>query len=239
MASVPGAVTYFTAAGAPNPAFVEMFASEKGINLLSIAHVIDLGGGTNYHRTVKAYAQKNPAGGTPYLEFEDGTVISETVAICELLDSASPSSLVLSCLAEVPLFDPSGQRMCRDRRLRQQRKAVRGEPHGEGPNQHVAAARRAAHRLADVQPLSLGPGQGLLRRESAARPIVPAAGARNPRSLAPAVYHIVSDCCPAKPTVGWSVFVCLCVAAGHARHAGKRTGFSTESAGRSQPDALA
>lgn len=92
MATVPGALTYFTAAGAPNPAFVEMFAAEKGINLLSIAHVIDLGGGTNYHRTVKAYAQKNPAGGTPYLEFKDGTVISETVAICELLDSACPSS---------------------------------------------------------------------------------------------------------------------------------------------------
>ena len=34
------------------------------------------------------YAQKNPAGGTPYLEFEDGTVISETVTICELLDCA-------------------------------------------------------------------------------------------------------------------------------------------------------
>jgi hypothetical protein len=55
MAAVPGAVSYYTAAGAPNPAFVEMFATEKGINLLGIAHVIDLGGGTNYHRTNQAY----------------------------------------------------------------------------------------------------------------------------------------------------------------------------------------
>ena len=55
MAAIPGAVSYFTAAGAPNPAFVEMFAAEKGINLLGIAHVIDLGGGTNYHRTNQAY----------------------------------------------------------------------------------------------------------------------------------------------------------------------------------------
>ena len=54
MAAIPGAVSYYTAAGAPNPAFVEMFAAEKGINLLGIAHVIDLGGGTNYHRTNQA-----------------------------------------------------------------------------------------------------------------------------------------------------------------------------------------
>ena len=99
MTQVPGAVTYYTAAGAPNPAFVEMFAAEKGINLLSIAHVIDLGGGTNYHRTNPAYAEKNPAGGTPYLEFKDGTVISETVTLCELLDSACRTCglAVLSC----------------------------------------------------------------------------------------------------------------------------------------------
>ena len=96
MAGIPGAVTYYTAAGAPNPAFVEMFAAEKGIDLLSLAHVIDLGGGTNYHRSGE-YAKKNPAGGTPYLEFEDGTVISETVVLCELLDSAHPSTSLPAC----------------------------------------------------------------------------------------------------------------------------------------------
>lgn len=101
MVQIPGAVTYYTAAGAPNPAFVEMFAAEKAINLLSIAHVIDLGGGTNYHRTNPAYATKNPAGGTPYLEFEDGTVVSETVTLCELLDSTC-CRCSLFCLTRWP-----------------------------------------------------------------------------------------------------------------------------------------
>jgi glutathione S-transferase len=66
----------------PNPHMVRMFMAEKGIDIPKVE--IDLMGGENrrdpYNVTV------NPAGQTPALELDDGTVITEITAICEYLD---------------------------------------------------------------------------------------------------------------------------------------------------------
>ena len=70
----------------PNPKTVRMFMAEKGIDLPLVK--IDLMGGENRR---EPYLSKNPAGQTPALELEDGTVLAEITAICEYLDEISPS----------------------------------------------------------------------------------------------------------------------------------------------------
>lgn len=65
----------------PNPKLVRMFAAEKGISLNCIK--VDLRVGENRQ---PAYMAKNPFGQVPCLELDNGTVISETTAICEYLD---------------------------------------------------------------------------------------------------------------------------------------------------------
>jgi glutathione S-transferase len=72
--------------GAPNPRRVNIFAAEKGIELESV--LIDMRAGE--HKTAEFMA-KNPSGKLPVLELEDGTCISETVAICRYLESVVPS----------------------------------------------------------------------------------------------------------------------------------------------------
>ena len=65
----------------PNPGTVTMFMAEKGLKLETVE--IDLMGGENRRAP---YTGKNPAGQTPALELDDGTVITEITAICEYLD---------------------------------------------------------------------------------------------------------------------------------------------------------
>jgi glutathione S-transferase len=69
----------------PNPKTVRMFMAEKGIELPRVE--IDIRGGENRQG---AFVSKNPAGQTPALELDDGTVLSEITAICEYLDEVSP-----------------------------------------------------------------------------------------------------------------------------------------------------
>lgn len=69
----------------PNPRLVRMFALEKGIALES--EDLDLLGGEN---RAAPYLKKNPGGQVPALELDDGTVIAETVTICEYLEELQP-----------------------------------------------------------------------------------------------------------------------------------------------------
>src|SRR5580692_6615991 len=68
----------------PNPKVVRMFMAERGIDLPKIE--IDLRGGENRQ---PPYLAKNPAGQSPALELDDGTVIAEITAICEYLDETT------------------------------------------------------------------------------------------------------------------------------------------------------
>ena len=66
----------------PNPRMVRMFMAEKGIDIPKVE--VDLRQGEN--RKEPYTKNVNPAGQTPALELDDGTVISEITAICEYVD---------------------------------------------------------------------------------------------------------------------------------------------------------
>ena len=75
----------FSFPGAPNPRRVLIFAAEKKLQLDVIN--VDLRGGETKQ---SEFLQKNPSGKIPVLELEDGTCISETVAICRYLEALAP-----------------------------------------------------------------------------------------------------------------------------------------------------
>ena len=70
---------------APNPRRVRIFLAEKNIQITYV-HV-DIFKGEN--RTVE-FMQKNPLGGLPVLEFDDGTYLTESVAICRYFEGVQP-----------------------------------------------------------------------------------------------------------------------------------------------------
>ena len=87
MSSIKAYLTCDPALGAPNPRVVDMFAAEKGIDLASKLQVIDLPGLKN--RSPETYAM-NPTGTVPFVELSDGSFVSETIAICELMEEETP-----------------------------------------------------------------------------------------------------------------------------------------------------
>lgn len=70
---------------APNPRRVQIFLKEKGLSIP--AQQLDLN--LHEHRTPEM-AAKNPAQTVPFLELDDGTIISETIAICRYLEELHP-----------------------------------------------------------------------------------------------------------------------------------------------------
>lgn len=75
----------------PNPKLVRMFAAEKGFTFKESVK-IDIMKGENRQMPFLA---KNPAGGMPAVETDDGKVISETIAICELIEEAQPAPALI------------------------------------------------------------------------------------------------------------------------------------------------
>ena len=75
---------------APNPRRVRIYLAEKGIEVPKVE--IDLGKAENKE---PAFLAKNPLGGVPILELDDGTVITESIAICRYFEEKQP---------EPPLF---------------------------------------------------------------------------------------------------------------------------------------
>jgi glutathione S-transferase len=70
---------------APNPRRVRMFLAEKGIDLAETP--VDLG--KREHKSAD-YRQMNSLGQVPTLVLDDGTAISETVAICRYFEEIQP-----------------------------------------------------------------------------------------------------------------------------------------------------
>lgn len=70
---------------APNPRRVRVFMAEKGIDIPAIA--IDLG---KMEQKSEAFTAVNPRQRTPALELDDGTVLTESVAICRYLEALHP-----------------------------------------------------------------------------------------------------------------------------------------------------
>ncbi|MDN5939011.1 MAG: glutathione S-transferase family protein [Salinisphaera sp.] len=74
----------------PNPRMVRMFMHEKGIEVPNVD--VDMLGGENRQ---PAFTAKNPAGQVPALELDDGSIIGETVAICEYLEEQRPEPALI------------------------------------------------------------------------------------------------------------------------------------------------
>ncbi len=70
---------------APNPTKVRIYLAEKGIEVPRV--VLNLVEGE--HRKPEWLA-KNPLGGLPFLELDDGTVLSESLAIIEYFEELHP-----------------------------------------------------------------------------------------------------------------------------------------------------
>ena len=83
-------VKLYNHAVAPNPRRVRIFAAEKGIEL-SLEEVDILAGQS---RTPEFLA-KNSSGGVPVLELDDGSYLSESVAICRYLEGLHPEPNLL------------------------------------------------------------------------------------------------------------------------------------------------
>ena len=76
--------------GGPNPRRVRIFLAEKGISVPM--ETVDI---LNRRNRQPDFLEKNPTGGIPILELDDGTCISESVAICRYFEELHP---------EPPLF---------------------------------------------------------------------------------------------------------------------------------------
>lgn len=76
---------YNTPMPAPNPRRVRIFLAEKGVSL----PLVDVALVKGEHKAPEHLA-RNSLGQTPVLELDDGTCISETVAICRYLESLNP-----------------------------------------------------------------------------------------------------------------------------------------------------
>jgi glutathione S-transferase len=72
-------------ASAPNPRRVRIFLAEKGISLPVVQ--VDIAKAENRGAEFRA---KNPFGQVPVLELDDGTFLSESVAICRYFEETQP-----------------------------------------------------------------------------------------------------------------------------------------------------
>ena len=79
----------------PNPRLVRMFMTEKGISLPTVD--VDIMAGENRR---PPYNERNPSGELPSLELDDGTLLAETVAICEYLEELHPEPALIGATPE-------------------------------------------------------------------------------------------------------------------------------------------
>ncbi len=75
----------YDSAVAPNPRIVRVYLAEKGIEVPKVQ--VDLAAAENRQ---PEYLAKNPMGGLPMLELDDGTYIAETLAICRYFEEQQP-----------------------------------------------------------------------------------------------------------------------------------------------------
>ena len=80
----------YDATNAPNPRRVRIFLAEKGITVPF--EQLDLRARVNRQA---AFREKNPFGTVPVLELDDGTCISESVAICRYLEGVKPEPALM------------------------------------------------------------------------------------------------------------------------------------------------
>jgi len=75
---------------APSPRRVRMFLAEKGLSVERVE--IDIAAGGN---TVAEFLAVNPQGEVPVLELDDGTRLTESLAICRYIETLHPAPPLL------------------------------------------------------------------------------------------------------------------------------------------------
>lgn len=75
----------YDSAVAPNPRRVRIFLAEKGLEIPTVQ--VDI---VKAENRKPAFLAKNPLGGVPILELDDGTIISESTAICRYFEETHP-----------------------------------------------------------------------------------------------------------------------------------------------------
>lgn len=86
---------FYDCSTAPSPRRVRIFLAEKGVELETVQ--VDLGSGEQFG---DAFRRVNPDCVVPALELDDGSCISEVVAICQYLEERYPEPPLLGCSAE-------------------------------------------------------------------------------------------------------------------------------------------
>jgi glutathione S-transferase len=76
---------FYDLAAGSNPRRVRIFMAEKGIEIPT--HAMDMA--NNEHHTPE-YMKINPLAKMPALELDDGTILTESVAICRYLEELNP-----------------------------------------------------------------------------------------------------------------------------------------------------
>ena len=79
----------------PNPYVVRMFIAEKGLKIPT--ENVDIVKGENRQ---EPYLRKNPTGGSPCLELDNGSYLSEITVICEYLEEKYPTPPLIGTTAE-------------------------------------------------------------------------------------------------------------------------------------------
>jgi len=87
-------VKFYNSIG-PNPRVVRMFMAEKGLKIPS--QDVDLMAGDNRK---PEHLARNPHGQMPALELDDGSFISEILAICEYLEDTNPTPALIGSNAK-------------------------------------------------------------------------------------------------------------------------------------------
>lgn len=80
---------------APNPRRVRMFLAEKGVEIPTVQ--IDL---TNAQHLSEEYRRINPQCMVPALELDDGTVITQSLAICTYIEETYPTPPLMGATPE-------------------------------------------------------------------------------------------------------------------------------------------
>jgi glutathione S-transferase len=83
-------VKLYDSALAPNPRRVRIFLAEKGLSVEAVP--VDIAKAEN---RASEFRRKNPLGQLPVLELDDGTCVSESVAICRYFEVLHPEPPLL------------------------------------------------------------------------------------------------------------------------------------------------
>jgi glutathione S-transferase len=146
---------------APNPRRVRIFLAEKGIQVSY--EEVDIGKAVNRGED---FRKKNPLSTVPVLELDDGTFISESVAICRYFEEAHP---------QPPLFGADAKQRALVEMWNRRMEFNILQPIADAFRQRHDFFKGRIRQLAEyaeVQRLNAEDGLDWLDRELAARPYI-------------------------------------------------------------------